>query len=116
MIVNMFYFWNKGSRNVQNFFIPNFQIVFISVFSAPRTLIAIFCLFSCFLLVIRSCTGIGLAAWGACTGPFYFSCYVLLGPRPHLQLSSAKETNTVDTVEVASKVPVWWATAGVGPH
>ena len=47
-------------------------------------------------------------------GPFSFSCYVLLGPRPHLQLSSAKETNTADTVEVASKVPVWWATAGVG--
>ena len=116
MIVNMFYFWNKGSKNVQNFFIPNFQIVFISVFSAPRTLIAIFCLFSCFLLVIRSRTGIGLVAWGACTGPFSFSCYVLLGPHPHLQLSSAKETNTADTVEVASKVPVWWATAGVGPH
>ena len=100
MNVNMFYFWNKGSKNVQNFFIPNFQIVFISVFSAPRTLIAIFCLFSCFLLVIQSHTGIGLAAWGACTGPFSFSCYVLLGPRPHLQLSSAKETNTADTVEV----------------
>ena len=49
-------------------------------------------------------------------GPFSFSCYVLLGPRPHLQLPSAKETNTADTVEVASKVPVWWATAGVGPH
>ena len=49
-------------------------------------------------------------------GPFSFSCYVLLGPRPHLQLSSAKEMNTADTVEVASKVPVWWATAGVGPH
>ena len=49
-------------------------------------------------------------------GPFSFSCYVLLGPHPHLQLPSAKETNTVDTVEVASKVPVWWATAGVGPH
>ena len=116
MIVNMFYFWNKGSKIVQNFFIPNFQIVFISVFSAPRTLIAIFCLFSCFLLVILSHTGIGLVAWGACTGPFSFSCYVLLGPRPHLQLSSAKEMNTADTVEVASKVPVWWATAGVGPH
>ena len=49
-------------------------------------------------------------------GPFSFSCYVLLGLCPHLQLSSAKETNTADTVKVASKVPVWWATAGVGPH
>ena len=116
MIVNMFYFWNKGSKNVQNFFIPNFQIVFISVFSAPRTLIAIFCLFSCFLRVIRSRTGIGVGGFGSLYGPFSFSCYVLLGPRPHLQLSSAKETNTADTVEVASKVPVWWATAGVGPH
>ena len=67
----MFYFWNKGSKNFQNFFIPNFQIVFISVFSAPRTLIAIFCLFSCFLLVIWSHTGIGLAAWRACTRPFF---------------------------------------------
>ena len=76
----MFYFWNKGSKNFQNFFIPNFQIVYIYVFSAPRTLIAIFCLFSCFLLVIQSRTGIGSVACGACMGPFFpvvmFCCYV----------------------------------------
>ena len=78
----MFYFWTKGSKNFQNFFIPNFQIVYIYVFSAPRTLIAIFCLFSCFLLVIRSRTGIGSAAWGACTGPF-FSVVMFCWVRAH---------------------------------
>ena len=78
----MFYFWNKGSKNFQNFFIPNFQIVYIYVFSAPRTLIAIFCLFSCFLLVIRSRTGIGSAAWGACMGPF-FSVVMFCWVRAH---------------------------------
>ena len=104
---------NSGGAWVQNFFIPNFQIVFISVFSAPRTLIAIFCLFSCFLLVIRSRTGIGLALGEPVRGLF-LSVVMFCWVRPHLQLS--KETNTADTVEVASKVPVWWATAGVGPH
>ena len=93
-----------------------FQSVYIYVFSAPRILIAIFCLFSCVLLLIRSRTCIGSADWGAVRGHFFFSCYVLLGPCPHLQLSSAKETNTADTVKFASKVPVWWATAGLGPH
>ena len=45
---------------------PNcFGSVYIYVFSAPRRLIAIFCLFSCFLLLIRSRTCIGLADWGA---------------------------------------------------
>ena len=81
-IINMFYFWTKGSKNFQNFFIPNFEIVYIYVFSAPRTLIAIFCLFICFLLVIRSHTGIGLADWGACMGPF-FSVVMFCWVRAH---------------------------------
>ena len=82
---------------------PNcFWSVYIYVFSAPRRLIAIFCLFSCFLLLIRSRTCIGSADWGAVWGRF-FSCYVLLGMCPQLQLSSAKETNTVDTVKLPRK-------------
>ena len=67
----MFYFWNKGSKKLPKFLYSKFQIVYIYVFSAPRTLIAIFCLFSCFLLVIRSHTGIGSVDWGVCTGPFF---------------------------------------------
>ena len=41
-------------------------------------------------------------------GPFFFSCYVLLGPFPHLQLSSAKETNTADTVKLPRKYLCGW--------
>ena len=36
-------------------------------------------------------------------GPFFFSYTVSLGPCPHLQLSSAKETNTADTAKLPSK-------------
>ena len=80
---------------------PNcFGSVYIYVFSAPRRLIAIFCLFSCFLLLIRSRTCIGSADWGAVWGHFFFSSYVLLGLCPHLQLSLAKEMNTADTVKL----------------
>ena len=51
---------------------PNcFGSVYIYVFSAPRRLIAIFCLFSCFLLLIWSRTCIGSADWGAVQGHFY---------------------------------------------
>ena len=53
--------------------------------------------------VIRSHTGVGSAAWGVCMGPFFFSYFVLLGPRPHPQLSSAKETNTADTAKLPRK-------------
>ena len=111
----MFYFWNKGSKNFQNFFIPNFQIVYIYVFSAPRTLIAIFCLFSCFLLVIWSHTGIGSADWGACTGPF-FSVVMFCWVRAHTCNCPRLKKRYSGHSEVAYKVPVWWATAGVGPH
>ena len=70
LIINVL-FLDQRQQNFQNFFIPNFKIVYIYVFSAPRTLIAIFCLFICFLLVIRSHIGIGSVDWGACTGPFF---------------------------------------------
>ena len=53
--------------------------------------------------VIRSHTGVGSADWGVCMGPFFFSYFVSLGPRPHLQLSSAKEMNTADTVKLPRK-------------
>ena len=33
-------------------------------------------------------------------GPFLLSFFVLLGPRPYPELSSAKETNTADTVKL----------------
>ena len=36
-------------------------------------------------------------------GPFLLSLFVLLGPRPHPELSSAKEMNTADTVKLPRK-------------
>ena len=36
-------------------------------------------------------------------GPFLLSLFVLFGPRPHPELSSAKETNTADTVKLPRK-------------
>ena len=62
---------------------PNcFWSVYIYVFSAPRRLIAIFCLFSCFLLLIRSRTCIGSANWGAVRGHF-FSVVMFCWVRAH---------------------------------
>ena len=68
---------------------PNcFGSVYIYVFSAPRRLIAIFCLFSCFLLLIRSRTCIGLVDWGAVRGHFFqFLCFVGSVPTPAVVLS-----------------------------
>ena len=36
-------------------------------------------------------------------GPFLLSLFVLLGLHPHPELSSAKETNTADTVKLPRK-------------
>ena len=53
--------------------------------------------------VIQSHTGIGSADWGVCMGPFFLSYFDFLGPHLHPQLSSAKETNTVDTAKLPCK-------------
>ena len=68
---------------------PNcFGSVYIYVFSAPRRLIVIFCLFSCFLLLIRSRTCIGSADWGAVRDHFFFQflCFVGSVPTPAVVL------------------------------
>ena len=53
--------------------------------------------------VIRCHAGVGRRIWGVCMGPFLLSLFVLLGPRPHPEFSSAKETNTADTVKLPRK-------------
>ena len=107
LIINICFISGPKAAKLPKFLYSKFQncfwCVYIYVFSAPRRLIAIFCLFSCFLLVIHSRTSIGSADWGAVRGQFFFSCYVLLGLCPHLQLSPAKETNTADTVKLPRK-------------
>ena len=103
MIINICFISGPKAAKTSKISFSKFQnCVYIYVFSAPRTLIAIFCLFSCFLLVIRSRTGIWSVDWEAVQGHF-FSSYVFLGPCPQPQLSAAKEMNTVDTVKLPRK-------------
>ena len=53
--------------------------------------------------VIRCHAGVGSADLGSLYGAILLSLFVLLGPRPHPELSSAKETNTADTVKLPRK-------------
>ena len=71
LIINICFISGPKAAKLPKFLYSKFPNCVYHVFSAPRTLIAIFCLFSCVLLVIQSHTGIGSAAWGACTGPFF---------------------------------------------
>ena len=107
LIINIWFISGPKAAKLPKFLYSKFQncfwCVYIYVFSTPRRLIAIFCLFSCFLLVIQSCTSIGSADWGAVRGQFFSVVIYLLGLCPHLQLSSAKETNMADTVKLPRK-------------
>ena len=53
--------------------------------------------------VIRCHAGVGSADLGSLYGAIFIKFVVLLGPRPHPELSSAKETNTADTVKLPRK-------------
>ena len=105
-IINICFISEPKAAKLPKFLYSKFQncfwCVYIYVFSAPRRLIAIFCLFSCFLLLIHPVLASGRQI-GEMYGAIFFSFYVLLGPCPHLQLSSAKETNTADTVKLPRK-------------
>ena len=52
--------------------------------------------------VIRCHAGVGSADLGSLYGAIFIK-FVLLGPRPHPELSSAKETNTADRVKLPRK-------------
>ena len=85
-IINICFISGPKAAKLPKFLYSKFQncfwSVYIYVFSAPRRLIAIFCLFSCFLLLIRSRTCIGSADWGAVQGHF-FSVVMFCWVRAH---------------------------------
>ena len=86
LIINICFISGPKAAKLPKFLYSKFQncfwCVYIYVFSASRRLIAIFCLFSCFLLVIWSRTGIGLADWGAVRDHF-FSVVMFCWVRAH---------------------------------
>ena len=53
--------------------------------------------------VIRCHAGVGSADLGSLYGAIFIKFFVLLDPCPHPELSSAKETNTADTVKLPRK-------------
>ena len=53
--------------------------------------------------VIRCHAGVGSADLGSLYGAIFIKFFVLLGLCPHPELSSAKETNTADTVKLLCK-------------
>ena len=86
-IINIYFISGPKAAKLPKFLyseFPNyFWSVYIYVFSAPRRLIAIFCLFSCFLLLIQSRTCIGSVDWGAVQGHFFqLLCFVGSVPTP----------------------------------
>ena len=82
LIINICFISGPKAAKLPKFLYSKFQncfwCVYIYVFSAPRRLIAIFCLFSCFLLVIRSCTSIG-----ELYGAIFFSVVMFCWVRAH---------------------------------
>ena len=90
-IINICFISGPKAAKLPKFLYSKFQncfwCMYIYVFSAPRRLIAIICLFSCFLLLIRSHTCIGLADWGAVRGHFFqLLCFVGSVPTPAVVL------------------------------
>ena len=53
--------------------------------------------------VIRCHAGVGSADLGSLYGAIFIKFVCSFGSRPHLELSSAKETNTADTVKLPRK-------------
>ena len=85
-IINICFISGPKAAKLPKFLYSKFQnccwCVYIYVFSALRRLIAIFCLFSCFLLLIQSRTCIGSVDWGAVWGHF-FSVVMFCWVRTH---------------------------------
>ena len=90
-IISICFIFGPKAAKLPKFLYSKFQnyfwCVYIYVFSAPRRLIAIFCLFSCLLLLIWSHTCIGSADWGAVRGHFFqLLCFVGSVPTPAVVL------------------------------
>ena len=106
-IINICFISGPKAAKLPKFLYSKFQncfwCVYIYVFRCPKKINSHLLFVQLFLVGDSVPYKHWVGGLGSCMGPFFFSCYVLLGPCPHLQLSSAKEMNTADTVKLPRK-------------
>ena len=103
LIINICFISGPKAAKLPKFLYSKFQnCVYLCVY-CPKNITS-HLLFVHFFLVSDSVPYMHwVGGLGSLYGAIFFSCYVLLGPCPHLQLSSAKETNMADTVKLPRK-------------